>query len=104
LSTALLRRPSTLLAYTTLFRSIRLLGLDRAGFVAVRLGGLTGRVGSGGGSIGRPLSVGAPVERVRAGEPAADHGLPPCSDLRLLDRKSTRLNSGHVSTSYAVLF
>src|SRR5690349_23592192 len=67
------RRPrSTLFPYTTLFRS----GRDRGG---VRLPGL-------GGARGPPLprDGGRPVPALGA------------------DRKSTRLNSSHVETSYAV--
>src|SRR3712207_8961369 len=85
----MIRRPprSTLFPYTTLFRS----GDPRRGREARRAGGAR-----------RDLPEG-PFESAlsaRLLEPARGHrgGL----RRRLVDRKSTRLNSSHANTSYAV--
>src|SRR3989442_7005927 len=86
----MIRRPprSTLFPYTTLFRSLALAARD----------GLA--IGDRAGRIGRP------VVPIRA-EPC--HPDTRCSldrqrsrERKLLDRKSTRLNSSHVRISYAV--
>src|SRR2546427_4868971 len=72
----MIRRPprSTLFPYTTLFRSQEPVSLPVEHCVVEQLGGLQGRV---------------LVEQ---------HG----AEHRLLDRKSTRLNSSHSQISYAV--
>src|SRR3712207_8468267 len=77
----MIRRPprSTLLPYTTLFRSRR---HSRAPF-----GGHHGRRLQGVGGRGRAPARGARAERLGPVE----------------DRKSTRLNSSHANISYAVL-
>src|SRR5690242_21315556 len=95
----MIRRPpsSTLFPYTTLFRS----RIDR-GFGDQRVGraGAPGRKSADGGGRGGPgggfgggglgivegLGRSGPVDRLRAAQ----------------DRKSTRLNSSHMSISYAV--
>src|SRR5690242_21599710 len=78
------RRPprSTLFPYTTLFRSVLrdlLQGLDDAGDVGGRLGGAIGKVA----------------------DLLGDHG-ESAAHVAGTDRKSTRLNSSHMSISYAV--
>src|SRR5258708_14896133 len=75
----MIRRPprSTLFPYTTLFRSLRLRGLDGRDIVAVGQ--------PGGDEIG--------VQQPSAGAPGRRRGE---------DRKSTRLNSSHQIISYAV--
>src|SRR5690242_21303945 len=89
---------STLFPYTTLFRSV--------------VGGGAALVAFGG-EDGQPAGaepVADPAERVDAGHGvscwsgAARHGGHPCRprDRGVLDRKSTRLNSSHMSISYAV--
>src|SRR5699024_12352230 len=76
---------STLFPYTTLFRSPAL----RTGSNMCRRGGLYGRPDRA------ALTAGLVVPAVRSGRAYS----PP---LREEDRKSTRLNSSHVSISYAV--
>src|SRR3712207_8142097 len=79
----MIRRPprSTLLPYTTLFRSIRLAGQDLFGFLLVL----------------RHVDFGLHGGLLA---PAGQDGL---SFLgQDLDRKSTRLNSSHANISYAV--
>src|SRR5690625_7657488 len=89
--TLILRPPprSTLLPYTTLFRS--------QGRVTVT-GRVDGMVSSGGmlhapRSVARLIATAPGVESVR---------LRVVPDQRMGDRKSTRLNSSHVAISYAV--
>src|SRR5207249_8397866 len=102
----LIRRPPrpTLFPYTTLFRSRRRVRLERPlaracprvashrprAAIADRRGGGRGGIR---GTRHRP--------RRRAGLPAARGALAITASGRR-DRKSTRLNSSHVSTSYAV--
>src|SRR5699024_12596383 len=82
---------STLFPYTTLFRSPRgHSGLQRterriAGCLDVRPDGRECRLD------GVPCGIRVGLNRIPAG-----------GDCRLQDRKSTRLNSSHVSISYAV--
>src|SRR5690242_21535411 len=88
----MLRRPprSTLFPYTTLFRSrsVRKSRCEEAGLCGFDRGG----------GIGKPLPVGH-----IAPEPGhLPFGIAPSLGLRLGDRKSTRLNSSHMSISYAV--
>src|SRR5690606_41112422 len=73
---------STLFPYTTLFRSAALPGR----------GGFRHRAGGDGGDLELPAGR---AHRAPRGRPVA-------LDERELDRKSTRLNSSHVKTSYAV--
>src|SRR5699024_11865353 len=84
-----LRRPrprSTLFPYTTLFRSV-----------------LTGAAGRGGeGPPGRVRHPAAGARRWQAHRRTGAHGGLPQHDPGTQDRKSTRLNSSHVSISYAV--
>src|SRR5699024_12676989 len=87
----LTRRPptSTLFPYTTLFRSRIPWGLGCARARRLRRSGPARR--------GRGLTQGRPGEQVRSEEDG------PTSPRRVRgDRKSTRLNSSHVSISYAV--
>src|SRR5947199_2311082 len=90
----MIRRPpsSTLFPYTTLFRSevehVRA-GEQQAGEVA-REEQLRPRYGAGEVEIDRPLLL-QPRHEVGRGE-----------DRQEGDRKSTRLNSSHLGTSYAV--
>src|SRR2546430_12218959 len=76
----MIRRPprSTLFPYTTLFRSALVSEIEKAKSV--------------------DGAANALAERVRSLKEAARHGL----SRRLLDRKSTRLNSSHSQISYAV--
>src|SRR5699024_11375590 len=96
--------PTPLFPYTTLFRSRHEL-LQRAGGTArVRARGVPH------GNAPRPAphrrgtlpasaatGTGAVEQRTRRCDPAGTRG-----DVRARDRKSTRLNSSHVSISYAV--
>src|SRR5699024_12776705 len=75
--------PATLFPYTTLFRSGRHAGLRR------------GRV-----DAGRRRQHGPPQGVVRSYPPL--YCVPSPRTVRGRDRKSTRLNSSHVSISYAV--
>src|SRR5207249_8320043 len=97
-----LHRPR--LPYPTLFRSVaRLQGhaLERR----ERLAELVAVARVGGGDLQRLLGH-ADLERAEADEGAVEqpaHGAqPPPVRQAALDRKSTRLNSSHVSISYAV--
>src|SRR2546430_11076956 len=92
---------STLFPYTTLFRSAPLLQAQR------RAGDLPGDISR---ARARPR-VGAPAldaaAPARAQEPLRAHRLRPPADRRdaralTPDRKSTRLNSSHSQSSYAV--
>src|SRR3712207_7100482 len=93
----MIRRPprSTLFPYTTLFRSPEAVAVGRGVLEVVqRLGG-----DHEGGAHAEPpatprLLPGRQLHRAPRDEPA--------SDARLLDRKSTRLNSSHANISYAV--
>src|SRR5690242_21139741 len=83
------RRPPspTLFPYTTLFRSpVGPVGEGRRGVRARRVHGAGQRRGGGGHRAGRPGDS--------HGRPGDEHGR--------RDRKSTRLNSSHMSISYAV--
>src|SRR3712207_6863575 len=82
----MIRRPprSTLFPYATLFRSALAAGYTR---VPVRAQGPTGQ----------PVDTAFAVSEGVAVVEMAD-----VSGLRLLDRKSTRLNSSHANISYAV--
>src|SRR5690606_41955326 len=94
----------TLLPYTTLFRSL-------ADSVAVprAVGGLhPQQLVSGGGEVGVPVFVAGHVKTlsgVKVGVEGVPAPLvPPLDGPKLIpdiDRKSTRLNSSHVKTSYA---
>src|SRR5438067_7146967 len=79
----MLRRPpiSTLFPYTTLFRSLRLPLVPR--------------------SRGRP-GPRAPHRPQRVRPPRSRHRRDTAGEAQARDRKSTRLNSSHVSISYAV--
>src|SRR2546426_2572201 len=84
----MIRRPprSTLFPYTTLFRSVRLAGVERDDAIEV---GIQARgVEAGAGEFHR--------------EWKADVALPDHGDTGGTDRKSTRLNSSHLVISYAV--
>src|SRR5437868_9002073 len=89
----MIRRPprSTLFPYTTLFRS--LIGLGRVGVDD------HGSREPGGAAVGGAAEVDVRVRRTRQAG-ASRIGLGPFAVER--DRKSTRLNSSHVSISYAV--
>src|SRR3712207_9111619 len=102
----MIRRPprSTLFPYTTLFRS---LDLDHLllGLLALGLGQQGGllrpgakRLLLGHGGLFLPLLH---LDGLRLGDGRGLHGLL-ALDVRLLDRKSTRLNSSHANISYAV--
>src|SRR2546430_8060681 len=80
----MIRRPprSTLFPYTTLFRSRD--AVAEASRKAIRISGSTG-------------SGAVEVSLADTG-----HGIPPGLGRRILDRKSTRLNSSHSQISYAV--
>src|SRR5690606_41470490 len=96
--------PSTLLPYTTLFRSLRV----------VALGGSTYSGGSFRGTLSAyvepfdadfdvsltPVTTMADRLRVVDGRPAAQ-AEQRIANYLALDRKSTRLNSSHVKISYA---
>src|SRR5699024_11892211 len=62
------------------------------------------RASGGGGDEfgGEGLAQGGPPRLVRLGQSAADDDDLGCGDVGDADRKSTRLNSSHVSISYAV--
>src|SRR5207249_11731693 len=92
---SLLRPPprSPLFPYTTLFRS----------------GDIEERFRQGAGGVAPPLAANTPVARPGSGAPprparqfAAETPVAVDEDLPRRDRKSTRLNSSHVSISYAV--
>src|SRR5207249_12140660 len=87
----------TLFPYTTLFRSVRSNGRDRqarrSGDPGVHLG--DDRPAQGGHA--EPSQHPVPDRLLRLRRRASRRG-----SAALLDRKSTRLNSSHVSTSYAV--
>src|SRR5690242_21431244 len=91
------RRPprSTLFPYTTLFRSE--LGIGGAGAVADAV--VAGEVGGGLGG-GDEVVGGDGVLGVREGD--GDEGGAAGGEVGEGDRKSTRLNSSHMSISYAV--
>src|SRR5437868_13132223 len=90
-----MRRPpcSTLFPYTTLFRSFRFGMPVRPGSVRHRGAQLA--------NLGQAL-----LKRLEIADLAVGDGQHPAEDrqhlLALADRKSTRLNSSHVSISYAV--
>src|SRR5690242_20972319 len=85
----MLRRPprSTLFPYTTLFRSLR-----------ISLGG------DGEAALVEEETEGLPETGVVVDDEDAGHAAPGTAGKRALntDRKSTRLNSSHMSISYAV--
>src|SRR5438477_8412277 len=86
----MLRRPplSTLFPYTTLFRSRRRFVADPFGQVIVE--------------VAAPRPHAADIEgKARADRVAAFLEIDKCRDA-IRDRKSTRLNSSHMSISYAV--
>src|SRR5256885_8831873 len=87
----MIRRPprSTLLPYTTLFRSHRRAGAAAESPAAPRRGR-----GDGGPSDQRTPRVRRRAERPAGALPGVQHSLQ--------DRKSTRLNSSHLVISYAV--
>src|SRR5437773_5990162 len=93
----MLRRPprSTLFPYTTLFRS------SMGGMSLLVDGALRaepdGRQSAGGSPLSRPLVVRGGLAAGWAGA----SGLAALTTL-VLDRKSTRLNSSHITISYAV--
>src|SRR5438067_8890589 len=89
----MIRRPprSTLFPYTTLFRSVRQAALARDP-AADGDDGARHRA--------RPAQALAAEARDRQRARPPPHSA--LSDLELQDRKSTRLNSSHVSISYAV--
>src|SRR3712207_7569875 len=88
----MIRRPprSTLFPYTTLFRSANILNV--VGFSLEKAGG-----------PGRGATPPEGLEQARAALFAAreKRGRPGLDD-KVLDRKSTRLNSSHANISYAV--
>src|SRR3712207_8805663 len=91
----MIRRPprSTLFPYTTLFRSRQCrLHLGKFG----KLGQNVGEKGARNADHGIGLDE-KPIEAPRHGRPPTKHIL-----LPRLDRKSTRLNSSHANSSYAV--
>src|SRR4051812_49753440 len=94
----MIRRPprSTLFPYTTLFRSItdgkRLI---LAGRRHVASSAREGGKNLSRGALAVPIEVGAERRRPALGNSDRDAS-------RILDRKSTRLNSSHMSISYAV--
>src|SRR3712207_7758202 len=85
----MIRRPprSTLFPYTTLFRSVQVLGIRGRGRCRTRL-------------LGRGRAAARRAALRAGGRPGASRGGPPARRLR--DRKSTRLNSSHANISYAV--
>src|SRR3712207_7917782 len=89
----MIRRPprSTLFPYTTLFRSHR--GRERARR-RLRLLQLEHHARGGARRLPETLATGA--------RRAPPRGQPRARQARLLDRKSTRLNSSHANISYAV--
>src|SRR3712207_8137771 len=109
----MIRRPprSTLFPYTTLFRSIyrNMLvtrGIEERGHILYRQGKIPGSFYTGRGneaaSVGvatamGPDDVGTPLHRDMGVH--ITRGVEP---WRILDRKSTRLNSSHANISYAV--
>src|SRR5438067_3906401 len=92
----MLRRPprSTLFPYTTLFRS----GAVFVGFSDI----FVGRIGANGVyETGRWRVFLATISSILA-SPVLGFGYGTFSETPFADRKSTRLNSSHVSISYAV--
>src|SRR5690242_21533811 len=89
----MIRRPprSTLFPYTTLFRSHTWVDLEEVADIDARLADL----GVGADDIPVVVTPTATLCRPTPGEFAEHLGL-------TLDRKSTRLNSSHMSISYAV--
>src|SRR2546430_11264136 len=87
----MIRRPprSTLFPYTTLFRSVPGVHVERAAVAAAAAAGGRGAGAVRGGADRRDR----PVRHRRRGGRGADRGR---------DRKSTRLNSSHSQISYAV--
>src|SRR3712207_7234572 len=90
----MIRRPprSTLFPYTTLFRS----GAGRDGDVGPRSSGMAGPAGARTSQPARGAGLVRPERRDRT-PPAAR-----VRAVRVIDRKSTRLNSSHANISYAV--
>src|SRR3712207_7039332 len=90
----MIRRPprSTLFPYTTVFRSGRAINVKKGQFLAPwDMQQVSGKLESFG------------AERVLVTERGASFGYNTLvSDMRSLDRKSTRLNSSHANISYAV--
>src|SRR5438067_4775972 len=92
---------STLFPYTTLFRSARRPDDDGGAARGVAVGGRHHRRSIGG-------AAGARAQAALLGSPRAERAAlcrrarGPSSRGRRRDRKSTRLNSSHVSISYAV--
>src|SRR5437773_6328573 len=87
------RRPSTLFPYTTLFRSPDAAGRHEVAFQH-RLLGQHARVAGG---VGPDGAIGASDGQALAARRIGD-----AVDRAALDRKSTRLNSSHITISYAV--
>src|SRR5207249_11471073 len=99
LSCSVRRRPtSTLLPYTTLFRS-NLPAPGRADSRQTHRGDLAPDDAPGGGSRGRRFGISG---RRAGGKMALPGRNREGACPRRKDRKSTRLNSSHVSNSYAV--
>src|SRR3712207_9547300 len=102
----MIRRPprSTLFPYTTLFRSVDEVVLDRLDEAGVRLGMLVGRLGLHKLS-GAVIDVVVALARTIDAVGPVQAGVEPLRRVRrahLADRKSTRLNSSHANISYAV--
>src|SRR5690606_41924037 len=98
-------RPTlALFPYTTLFRSIACLGQKRLGLFRAVLVGLPGAVISE--AVGRKRQRGAGAHAIQQrllDSVHVDRVVDRLTDaLVLQDRKSTRLNSSHVKSSYAV--
>src|SRR5256885_12659632 len=98
----MIRRPprSTLFPYTTLFRSIHTTLAAVGAAAIIRSSYLAFRTIKYGGSA---YLVYLGITALRVPPPSAEHvRTMPDRDGRVLDRKSTRLNSSHLVISYAV--
>src|SRR5256885_16048910 len=102
----MIRRPprSTLFPYTTLFRSPLDLGTseDLDGLAGSDLDDRLLPALTGAADQAAPLRLGLHLRHVHAHDLDLEQLLDGLADLRLVDRKSTRLNSSHLVISYAV--
>src|SRR3712207_9173276 len=102
----MIRRPprSTLFPYTTLFRSRSPRdAVGGAARQAAKPSGARGRAYRAHGPVSTRSEARANAERTtESGPPYPPRVPPPVVEAKIVDRKSTRLNSSHANISYAV--